>query len=178
MMSWPATGLRPQSRAAFDKLQSIFMDLKNAAPTESIPILQLLYPWYKEEVYRRRQQMIWLAAGTAWTLLVLLFLVPALPPLQPTHRIWNVLTIGGVLLFSGIMMYVIRQQHTRYEMAKGVLVTIEQKLGLYEKNRHVDDDSLYPEDWQTDWRRDRSEWVYHGAILLMTSLLALAILLR
>jgi len=122
--------------------------------------------------------MIWLAASAAWTLLLLLFLVPALPPLQPTHRIWSVLSTGGMLLFSGIMMYFIRQQRARYEMAKGVLIKIEQQLGLYEKSRHVDNVSLYPEDWQTDWRRDRSEWVYHGIILLMTSLLALALLLR
>ena len=154
------------------------MDSENAPTTESVATLQLLYPWYKEEVYRRRQQMIWLTASAAWTLLLLLFLVPALPPFQPTHRIWSVLTVGGMLLFSGIMMYFVRQQRARYEMAKGVLITIEQQLGLYEKSRHLDDVSLYPEDWQTDWRRDRSEWVYHGIILLMTSLLTLALLLR
>jgi hypothetical protein len=154
------------------------MGSENAPPTESVAFLQLLYPWYKEEVYRRRQQMIWLAASAAWTLLLLLFLVPALPPLQPTHRIWSVLTVAGMLLFSGFMMYVIRQQRARYDLAKGILVKIEQKLGLYEKSRHLDDASLYPGDWQTDWQHDRSELVYHGIILLMTSLLALALLLR
>jgi hypothetical protein len=154
------------------------MGSENAPTTESVATLQLLYPWYKEEVYRRRQQMIWLAASTVWTLLLLLFAVAALPPPLPTYRIWRVLTVGGVLLFSGVMMYFIRQQRVRYEMAKGVLITIEQKLGLYEKSRHVDDVSLYPEDWQTDWKQDRSEGVYYGMILLMTSLLALALLLR
>jgi hypothetical protein len=154
------------------------MDSENASFSESVSILQLLYPWYKEEVYRRRQQMIWIAASTAWTLLLLLFLVPALPPLQPTHRIWGILTVAGMLLFSGIMMYFIRQQRARYEMAKRILIKIEQQLGLYEKSRHLDDVSLYPEEWQTDWQRDHSEWVYHGIILLMTSLLALALMLR
>ncbi len=154
------------------------MGPENAPPSESVAILQLLYPWYKEEVYRRRQQMIWLAACSAWTLLLLLFLVPALPPLQPTHRIGSVLAAGGMLLFSGIMMYFIRQQRARYEMAKEILIKIEQKLGLYEKSRQVDNLSFYPENWQTDWRHDRSEWVYHGIIFLMTSLLALALLLR
>jgi hypothetical protein len=154
------------------------MGSENAPPSESVAFLQLLYPWYKEEVYRRRQQMIWLAACAAWTLLLLLFLVPALPPLQPTHRIWSVLTVAGMLLFSGTMMYFIRQQRARYDMAKGILIKIEQQLGLYEKSRQLEDVSFYPEDWQTDWRRDRSEWVYHGIILLMASLLALALLLR
>jgi hypothetical protein len=154
------------------------MGPQHAPPTEPAAILQLLYPWYKEEVYRRRQQMIWLTAGAAWSLMLLLFLVPTLPPLQPTHRIWSVLVLAGVLLFSGIMMYFIWQQRARHRMAKEILIKIEQKIGLYEKSRHVDDVSLYPGDWQTDWRRDRSELVYYGIILVMTSLLALALLLR
>ena len=154
------------------------MDTENAPPAEAVAILQLLYPWYKEEVYRRRQQMIWLAASAAWTLLLLLFLLPAFPPPQPTYRHWKVLMLAGMLLFSGIMMYFIRQQRARYEMAKGILIKIEQQLGLYEKSRHLDDVSLYPGDWQTDWQRDHSELVYHGIILLMTSLLALALMLR
>jgi hypothetical protein len=154
------------------------MASENLPPGESVAILQMLYPWYKEEVYRRRQQMIWLAATAASTLLLLLFLVQALPPLQPTQRIWNVLTLGGMLLFSGTMMYFIRQQRARYDLAKTILIRIEQRLGLYERGRYLDDASLYPEDWQTDWRRDRSEVVYHGIILLMASLLALALLMR
>ena len=154
------------------------MGSESAPPGESVTFLQLLYPWYKEEVYHRRQQMIWLAASAAWTLLLLLFVVPALPPVQPTHRIWSVLSVAGTLLFSGIMMYFIRQQRVRYEMAKGILIKIEQQLGLYEKSRQLEDVAFYPGDWQTDWRRDRSEWVYHGIILLMASLLVLALLLR
>ena len=37
--------------------------------------LELLYPWYKEEVLRRRERMMWLTAGASMVLLVLLITV-------------------------------------------------------------------------------------------------------
>ena len=145
---------------------------------ERIDMLKLLYPWYKNEVFRRRQQMIWLASIAASMLLVLLFLVPALPPRLPAHRAWGVVVVIGLLLFSGSMMYFIRQQRVRHQMAKRVLIKLEQGLGLYEEGRYLDDTSLYPKNWQTAWLGDRSEFIYHGIIVSLTALVVLALLLR
>ena len=145
---------------------------------ERIDMLKLLYPWYKNEVYHRRQQMIWLVSATASMLLVVLFLVPALPPPLPAHRSWDVVVVIGLLLFSGSMMYFVRQQRIRHQMAKGVLIKLEQGLGLYEEGRYLDDRSLYPKNWETLWLRDRSEFIYHGIIVSLTALVVLALLLR
>ncbi|HEY3197625.1 MAG TPA: hypothetical protein VGJ57_06395 [Nitrospirales bacterium] len=145
---------------------------------ERIDMLKLLYPWYKNEVYRRRQQMIWLASVAASMLTALLFLVPALPPPLPAHRAWSVIVVIGLLLFSGSTMYFVRQQYVRHQMAKRVLIKIEQGLGLYEEGRYLDDTSLYPPNWQTAWLADRSEFIYHGIIVSLTALVVLALLLR
>ena len=145
---------------------------------ERIDMLKLLYPWYKNEVYRRRQQMIWLASIAASMLLVLLFLVPALPPPLPAHRAWGVVVVIGLLLFSGSMMFFVRQQRVRHRMAKRVLIKLEQELGLFEKGRYLDDTSLYPKDWETLWLADRSEFIYHGIIISLTALVVIALLLR
>jgi len=145
---------------------------------ERIDMLKLLYPWYKNEVYHRRQQMIWLVSAAASMLLGVLFLVPALPPPLPAHREWDLVVVIGLLLFSGSIIYFVRQQHVRHQMAKRVLIKLEQGLGLYEEGRYLDDSSLYPGNWQTAWLGDRSEFIYHGIIVSLTALVVLALLLR
>jgi hypothetical protein len=148
------------------------------AMPDRLDMLKLLYPWYKNEVYRRRQQMIWLTTIAVSTLFVLLFLVPALPPPRPAHRALNVFVVTGVLLFAASVIYVIRQQRVRHQMAKRVLIKLEQELGLFEKGRYLDDTSLYPQSWQTAWRGDRSEFIYYGSIVLFSALVICAVLLR
>jgi hypothetical protein len=145
---------------------------------EGVEILMLLYPWYKKEVYHRRQQMIWLTVVAAFALVLLLCLVPVLPAPLLGHRTWSVFVIVGVLLFSGAMIYGIRQQGVRHRMAKRILIKLEQALGLYEEDRFLADASLYPQNWQTAWRQDFSEWIYLGIILLLTALVVSALLLR
>jgi len=145
---------------------------------DRLEMLKLLYPWYKEEVYSRRQQMIWLTAVTNLALLSLLFVIAALPPPRPTYRAWGVLASIGVLIFSGCMVSVIFQQRARHRLAKQVLIKIEQALGLYEEGRHPEQEAFYPEDWQTAWRRDRSLLLYLGTVLTLTLLVVLALILR
>src|SRR5438105_15918520 len=109
----------------------------------------LLYPWYKDDVYRRRQQMIWLTAAGAFALVLLLFLALALPLSRPGHRVEPLLMVAGVLVLSVSVIYFIRQQCVRHKMAKGILITLEQALGLYEDGSYLNDTSLYPKNWQT-----------------------------
>src|SRR6266496_384668 len=108
------------------------MPLENEI-SEKLDMLRRLYPWYKEEIYRRRHQMIWLTAFTSGVLVLLLFLVPVLPEVHGEN--WRILASIGVVLFSGISCYVILQQRARHRLAKQLLITIEQALGLYEEGR-------------------------------------------
>jgi hypothetical protein len=145
---------------------------------DQLDTLRLLYPWYKEEVFRRREQMIRLAGcagGWLFLVLVLLFIVPASAALDGTMKTF----VGvGAALFSSLVAYLILQQRVRHRMAKHVLVEIERELGLYEKGRYLPKTSLYPEAWQWAWMSDRSVTVYLGVLAGMTGLVIAAVLLR
>src|SRR5437016_13966744 len=79
--------------------------------------LKLLYPWYKEEVFRRRERMMWLTACTSGVLVLVLVIVLVFP-MPATSTTTAVLVCLGVALFSGIMAYLIMQQRARHLMAK------------------------------------------------------------
>ena len=49
---------------------------------------------------------------------------------------------------------------------------------MYEKGRFLEDNALYPEDWQNAWRRDRSVTVYLAVLAALTGLVIAAVLLR
>ena len=143
---------------------------------ERVDVLMLLYPWYKDEVYRRRQQMIWLTAVSGFALVLLLFLALALPLSRPGHLLEPFLMVTGVLVLSISMLYFIHQQCVRHKMAKGILITLEQALGLYEDGRYLNDTSLYPRHWQNSGLGDRSEFIYHSIILSLAALVVSALL--
>ena len=139
--------------------------------------LELLYPWYKEEVFRRRERMMWLTASASGVLVLVLVVVQVFPApaSSPTTA---VLVCLGVVLFAGLMAYLIVQQQTRRLMAKQVLINIERELGLYEKGRHLEDAALYPEEWQTAWKSDVSVAVYLAVLAGLTGLVMTAVLWR
>jgi len=139
--------------------------------------LELLYPWYKEEVFRRRERMMWLTACTSGVLVLVLVIVQVFP-MPATSKTTAALVCLGVALFSGIMAYLIVQQRARHLMAKQVLITIEQELGLYEKGRHVEDSALYPKEWQTAWKQDISVVIYLSVLAGLTGLVMAAVLWR
>jgi hypothetical protein len=131
--------------------------------------LKLLYPWYKEEVFRRRERMMWLTASASGVLVLLLVVVQVFPA-PATSPTTAVLVCLGVVLFAGIMAYLIMQQQARHLMAKQVLIDIERELGLYEKGRHLEHAALYPEEWQTAWKRDVSVGIYLAVLAGLTGL--------
>ena len=114
-----------------------------------LEVLKVLYPWYKEEVFRRREHMMRLTAFASAFLLLLLVTMLAVPG-QPhgtfTHALF---AITGVALFSGLFAYLILQQRNRHQMAKLALVEIERAMGVYEEGRYAAGRTLYPADWQT-----------------------------
>jgi hypothetical protein len=139
--------------------------------------LKLLYPWYKEEVFRRRERMMWLTACSSG-ILVLALVVLQVFPAPATSPPTAVLVCLGVVLFAGIMAYLIVQQQARHLMAKQVLINIEQELGLYEKGRHLEDAALYPEEWQTAWKHDVSVGIYLAVLAGLTGLVIATVLVR
>ena len=137
-----------------------------------------LYPIFKEEVYRRRDQMMrWTAigAGSLVAILSIVLLVPAAHSLSVTSRL---LLACATLLLAITYMGIIWQQHNRHRQAKQQLITLEQALGLFGE-RPVPDDNrpIYPEDWQTEWTRDRSLLQYLSILTLLTGLVLIAIML-
>ena len=145
---------------------------------EQREVLKVLYPWYKEEVFRRREQMMRLTAFASAFLTLLLVTLLAVPGRSPQDVTLAVLAITGVALFSGIFAYLILQQRDRHRMAKQALIEIEQVLGLYEEGLYVAGKALYPKEWQTAWRSDRSATVYFVVLATLTVLVIAATLVR
>jgi hypothetical protein len=139
-------------------------------------VLTVLYPLYKEEVYRRREQMMRLTALGSLGLVAMLFallLSPQMNRLTP----FDTLLIGLVsLIWCGLFCALILQQQYRHRMAKQILVQLEQALGFYEEGLFVENQALYPEGWKLAWLSDRTGTLYFTALCSLTGLLLLALL--
>jgi hypothetical protein len=134
--------------------------------------LLALYPLFKEEVYRRREEIMrWTAAGigSLCTILLVLLLVPEPGRLTLTGR---ALAAGGILLLTATFIVLILQQQHRHRQAKRTLIELERALGLFDAATFPNRHPLYPEHWQTDWTRDRSV-VFSILMLGSAALLAL-----
>lgn len=139
-------------------------------------ILTVLYPLYKEEVYRRREQMMRLTAFGSLGLIAMLFaliLSPQKDRLTPSDTLF----IGfASLIWCGLFCVLILQQRYRHRLAKQVLVQIEQALGFYEEGLVVEHQPLYPEGWKIAWLSDRTSTLYFTALCSLTGLFLLALL--
>ncbi len=145
---------------------------------EQIEVLKVLYPWYKEEVFRRREQMMRLTAFASAFLVLLLVTMLAVPARPRPDFTVALFAVTGVALFSAIFAYLILQQRNRHRLAKHALVEIERVLGLYDEGLYLVGKALYPDDWQTAWLRDRSVIVYLAVLATLTVLVIAAVLIR
>jgi hypothetical protein len=145
---------------------------------DRLELLKRLYRSYKEEVFRRRERMIWLTGGAGGVLVVLLVLLTIVPNAAPPERAVKLLAASGLAVFFSFTAYAVWQQRARHRLAKQVLIAIERELGLYEKGRLLEDSALYPEEWQNAWRGDRSVVVYLAVLAVLTGLAIAAVLLR
>jgi hypothetical protein len=137
--------------------------------------LLALYPLFKEEVYRRREQMMrWTAigAGSLVSILLVLLLIPTARQLTIGSR---ALLAGGILFLTSTFITLIVQQRERHRQAKHTLIQLEQALGLFDADAFLPHQALYPDHWQTDWKRDRSTMVSFALLGLLTLLVLLAI---
>jgi len=136
-----------------------------------------LYPIFKEEVYRRRDQMMrWtvIGAGSLVAILSIVLLVPAAHSLSAMSRL---LLASATLLLAITYTGIIWQQHSRHRQAKQQLVKLEQALGLFGEFPGRDGSALYPEGWQNEWSRDTSLIQYLTILILLTGIVLVAILL-
>lgn len=143
---------------------------------EQLEVFRVLYPWYKEEVFRRREHMMRLTAFGSAFLVLLLITILALAPPSPMDPTIKVFAVTGTALFSALFVYLILQQRDRYRLAKQTLIEMERVLGLYEEGRYLVDAALYPEDWQTTWLSDRSVTVYVVVLTVLTILVIASII--
>ncbi len=145
---------------------------------EQLGVLKVLYPLYKEEVFRRREQMMRLTAFASAFLVLLLVTLLAVPGRPGRDVTQAVFATTGVALFSSIFAYLILQQRNRHRMAKQTLIEIERVLGLYEEGLYALQKALYPDDWQTAWLSDRSVTIYLVVLAALTVLVIAAMLVR
>lgn len=135
--------------------------------------LLALYPLFKEEVYRRREQMMrWSAigAGSMFTILIVLLLVPTHSQLTLSGR---ALVAGAIVLLAATFASFILQQQQRHRQAKQTLIELERALGLFDADILPNQRPLYPNHWQTDWTRDHSTTL---SLVLLGFLALLALL--
>ncbi len=154
------------------------MDTSAPLREEQLEVVRILYPWYKEEVFRRRENMIRLTAFGSAFLVLLLVTILAMAPPHPVDPIVRIFSMTGVALFSALFIYLILQQRDRHRMAKQTLIEIEKVLGLYEEGLYLEGKTLYPEDWQTDWLRDRSVIIYVTVVAALAVLVIAAVLAK
>ncbi|MFQ5992459.1 MAG: hypothetical protein ACE5NA_08485 [Nitrospiraceae bacterium] len=145
---------------------------------EQLEVLKILYPWYKEEVFRRREQMMRLTAFASAFLVLLLVTMLAVPGSPRPDFTAALFAITGVALFTAIFSFLILQQRNRHRLAKQALIEIERVLGLYDEGLYLVGKALYPEDWQTAWLGDRSVTVYLSVLTTLTVLVIAGILVR
>lgn len=145
---------------------------------DQLEVLKVLYPWYKEEVFRRREQMMRLTAFASAFLVLLLVTMLAVPSQAHAGFTGELFAITGVALFSAVFAYLILQQRNRHRLAKQALIEIERVLGVYEEGFYLEGRALYPQEWQTAWLSDRSVIIYLTVLTTLTVLVIAAVLVR
>ena len=148
-------------------------------PSEKqLEVFRVLYPIFKEEVFKRREQMMKLTAFSSTFLVIwLITLLVIFPQPRPIPSIqW--LVISGVALFSSLFAYFILQQADRHRMAKQQLIVLEQNLGLYQDEWQTNGDTFFPKSWQCAWTTDRSVTIYLSILAALTALVICAVLIQ
>ncbi len=143
-----------------------------------LEVFRILYPIFKDEIFKRREQMMQLTAVASTllvlTLVILLPLANSMGTTPPTR--W--LTISSVGLFSASFSYFILQHAERHRMAKQQLIELERAIGLYENSWQGNVKVVFPQNWQTDWITDRSVSIYLTIIITLTALVICAMLIQ
>ena len=145
---------------------------------EQLEVFRVLYPLFKDEVFRRRNHMILLSVFHNAFLILLLVTILTVSSEHATNPTIRWFAISGLAVFSGFFAYLILQQADRHRMAKQQLIELEKRIGLYKKSWHFTGNAVYPEHWQTDWVADRSVTIYLAILTSLTALVVCAMLIH
>jgi hypothetical protein len=144
--------------------------------TDSLETLRLLYPIFKEEVYRRRAAMAHIARQGSLFFVSLSVLTLLLSDGQNISPLLKALTCLAVTFATSLLIVQIRQEKLRHEKAKRQLITLEKGFQFFEAGSYLPNEPLYPPDWQKRPRIDAGMLISIGG-LLGTSLLSMMIIL-
>ncbi len=115
---------------------------------ESLETFRLLYPIFKEEVYRRRATMGQIARMGIFSFVLLLFLVLYFGDQSDVLLKMKLPFIAGILLTSFFLIYQIIQEKSRHEQAKLQLITLEEGFDFFEAGSYLPEKALYPDHWK------------------------------
>ena len=144
---------------------------------KQLEVFRVLYPIFKNEVFKRREQMMQLTAFASTFLVFSLLTILPMAPWETASTLNRWFAISGLGLFSALFASFILQHAQRHRMAKQQLIELEQSLGLYQEGWRLNGKALFPHQWQTDWTKDRSVSMYLAILAALTILAICAILI-
>lgn len=149
---------------------------KPPCETDSLETLRLLYPLFKEEVYRRRAAMGQIARQGS----LFFVLLSLLPLFFPEGRTISLLLKGlaclAILIATTLLALQIGQEKSRHEKAKLQLITLEKGFQFFEVGSYLPNEPLYPPDWQKRPPIDPGMWISIGG-LFGSALLSICMIL-
>ena len=140
-------------------------------------VLTVLYPLYKDEVYKRREQMMRLTEFGAFGMVAMVFALLLSPHKSQLSSLEASLLGLVALIWCGLFCGLILQQRYRHRLAKQVLIQLEQALGFYEDGLFIENQALYPAKWKTAWLNDRTGTIYLASLCALTGIFLLALIL-
>lgn len=144
---------------------------------QKLETLRMLYPLFKQEVFDRRDRIMRITSLAGGFLLLILglilYLIATSKPLLSAPWIFSI----GVIIFTGLTLYQIKQHSRRHAQAKLGLIEIEKALGLFEPGTYLPDRGLYPQDWQTRFPRDYSLVFYASCLIALAMLVIVSLLM-
>ena len=153
--------------------------LATVEPTDvQLEVFRVLYPLFKDEVFKRREQMMRLTAFASTFLAFSLVTLLPMAPWETAPSLTRWLAISGVGIFSSLFAYLILQHAERHRMAKQQLIELEQTLGLYQEGWQPTGNALFPKHWQSDWTADRSVTIYLATLAILTTLVICSLLIQ
>lgn len=144
---------------------------ETASSASSLETLRLLYPIFKEEVYRRRAAMAHIARIGTLFYLTLIFAFLFFPEKVITGAEPRYAVVAGIICSAILLIYQIAQEKSRHEKAKLQLITLEKAFGFFEVGKHIANKTLYPSNW-----RDRPK-VDQALVLMCLSIAGTATIL-
>jgi hypothetical protein len=151
---------------------------QTARDIDSLETLRILYPVFKEEVYRRRAVIAQIARQgslffVSLSLLTALFFSEG----RTLSLLFKGLACAAVSFATILLIIQIRQEKLRHEKAKQQLITLEKGFQFFEAGSYLPNEPLYPPEWQKRPRIDPGMMISLAGLIGTSLLLILTILI-